>query len=122
MNLVISYCDPSSMLHLFAPVLVIALLTKSLETWIKKSSHKLSIFRVEFFPVNRDFQPTIHALDLMEVVRLKSVNTNHYRLTLIFVYGTYILLGYVNITGSGYLGHLSTEAGPASFFLWLRPM
>ena len=56
----------------------------------------------------------------MEVVRLKSVNTN--RLTLIFVYGTYILLGYVNITGSGYLGHLSTEAGPASFFLWLRPM
>ena len=52
----------------------------------------------------------------MEVVRLKSVNTNHSRLTLIFVYGTYILLGYVNITGSGYLGHHSTEAGPASFF------
>ena len=50
MNLVISYCDPSSMLHLFAPVLVIAFLTKSLETWIKKSSHKLSIFRVKFFP------------------------------------------------------------------------
>ena len=58
----------------------------------------------------------------MEVVRLKSVNTNNSCLTLIFVYGTYILLGYVNITGSGYLGHLSIEAGPASFFLWLRPM
>ena len=57
----------------------------------------------------------------MEVVRLKSVNTNHYRLTLISVYGTYTV-GYVNITGSGYLGHLSIEAGPASFFLWLRPM
>ena len=116
MNLVISYCDPSSMLHLFAPVLVIAFLTKSLETWIKKSSHKLSIFRVEFFSVNRDFQPTIHALDLMEVVRLKSVN--HYRLTLISVYGTYILLGYVNITGSGYLGHITS----CIIFLWLRPI